>query len=117
MLDKPPQIHALGAVPKPNCSVRHITDCSRPDKLSLNNFMRETFSTFTFNTIETIIKAYMATVDLQDAYRSVPIHENDRKHFGLRWDFGQGPIYLTCAFEVDAQHLFLIALLMLYHVI
>ena len=97
---KPEQIHALGAVPKPNGSIRHITDCSMPLKKSVNNFMKSTFSTFSFNTIDDIVKSvspdsFMATVDLQNAYRSVPIHPNDRSHFGLRWDFGNGPTYLT----------------------
>ena len=98
--EKPDQIHALGAVPKPNGSVRHITDCSRPLKSSVNNYMNDTFSSFSFNTIDDIVKdvspsSYMATVDLQDAYRSVPINPTDRPHFGLRWDFGQGQTYLT----------------------
>ena len=97
---KPSQIHALGAIPKPNGSVRHITDCSRPQHKSVNNFMKSTFSKFSFNTIDDVILdinplSYMATVDLKDAYRSVPIHPEDRKHFGLRWDFGTGPVYLT----------------------
>ena len=98
--EKPEQIHSLGAVPKPNGSVRHITDCSRPLHFSVNNYMKQTFSSFSFNTIDSVIKdispgCYMATIDLQDAYRSVPIHPDDRKHFGLRWDFGNGPVYLT----------------------
>ena len=94
-LEKPLQIHSLGAIPKPNGSVRHITDCSMPLNLSVNNF-----STFSYNTIDDVIKevkpeCYMATVHLQDAYRSVPIHASDRAHFGLRWDFGTGPTYLV----------------------
>ena len=98
--NKPSQIHSLGAIPKPNGSIRHITDCSLPDKYSVNNFMRQTFSSFSFNTIDNIIVdvkpgSYMATVDLQDAYRSVPIHPDDRPHFGLTWDFGGGPVFLT----------------------
>ena len=97
---KPEQIHALGAVLKPNGAVRHITDCSRPRFSSVNNFMHQTFSSFSFNTVDTVIKdisagSYMSTVDLQDAYRSVPISPHDRKHFGLRWDFDSGPVYLT----------------------
>ena len=97
---KPDQIHSLGAVPKPNGSVRHITDCSRPPLKSVNNFMKETFSSFAFNTIDDIVQnitpnCYMATVDLQDAYRSVPIHPSDRRHFGLRWDFGDGQQFLS----------------------
>ena len=99
-LNKPDQIHALGAVPKPNGSVRHITDCSRPKKRSVNNFMRQTFSSFAFNTIDTVVKdiapnSFMSTVDLQDAYRSVPICPADRKHFGLRWNFNGSDAYLT----------------------
>ena len=97
---KPSQVHALGAILKPNGAVRHITDCSRPLLTSVNNFMKHTFSTFSYNTIDNAIKdvhkySYMATVDLQDAYRSVPIHPDDRKHFGLSWDFGKGPSYVT----------------------
>ena len=97
---KPDQIHALGAVPKPNGSVRHITDCSRPKNISVNNYMHQTFSSFAFNTIDTVIqevtpKSYMATVDLQDAYRSVPIYAGDRKHFGLCWNIEGSPTYLT----------------------
>ena len=96
----PAQVHALGAVPKPNGSVRHITDCSRPTLSSVNNHMYQTFSKFSYNTIDDAIKyvtpdSYMATVDLQDAYRSVPISPLDRTHFGLKWDFGQGPVYLA----------------------
>ena len=99
-LTKPTQVHSLGAVPKPNGSVRHITDCSRPVKSSVNNFMKCTFSSFSFNTIDDVVKEishddFLATVDLQDAYRSVPIHPSDRPHFGLRWNFGDGPVYLT----------------------
>ena len=98
--NKPSQIHSLGAIPKPNGSVRHITDCSRPDKQSVNNFMKDTFSRFSFNTLDDVVKNvkhgnFMATVDLQNAYRSVPIHPDDRQHFGLKWDFGSGPVYLT----------------------
>ena len=97
---KPTQIHSLGAIPKPNGSVRHITDCSMPDKLSVNNYMKNTFSCFSFNTLDDVVLDvglgnYMATIDLQDAYWLVPIRPEDRKHFGLSWNFGEGPIYLT----------------------
>ena len=97
---KPTQIHALGAIPKPDTSVRHITDCSRPQYFSVNAYMKDTFSTFSFNTIDDVVPhiksySYMATVDLQNAYRSVPIHPQDRQHFGLRWNFGNGPVYLN----------------------
>ena len=62
--------------------------------------MHQTFSSFAFNTIDTVIKdikigSNMSTVDLQDAYCTVPINPCDRKHFRLRWDFGNGPVFLT----------------------
>ena len=71
--NKPHQIHALGAIPKPNGSVRHITDCSRPKGDSINNFKKYTFSSFSFNTIDDVVKSvspdyYMATVDLLCPY-------------------------------------------------
>ena len=96
----PLHTHALGAIPKPNGSVRHITDCSRPKSSSVNNYMKETFSRFSFKTIDDVVNSispccFMATVDLQNAYCSVPIHPSDRKHFGLQWDFGFGNISMT----------------------
>ena len=62
--------------------------------------MKQTFSAFSFNTFDSVIKdvspnRYMATIDLQDAYRSGPIHPTDKTHFGLRWNFGEGSVYLT----------------------
>ena len=111
---KPLQIHSLGAIPKPNGSVRHITDCSLPRLDSVNNFMKNTFSTFSYNTIDDVLPhvhngSYMTTIDFQDAYRSVPIHPDDRKHFGLQWDFEKDlPIYqiIFCASGVSARPLF-----------
>ena len=66
----------------------------------MNNFIKKTFSRFSFNTVDDVVtdissSSYRATIDLQDAYRLVPIHPDDRKHFGLRWDFGSSPVYLT----------------------
>ena len=36
----------------------------------------------------------MATIDLQSAYRAVPIHPDNRKSLGLSWDFGQGEVLM-----------------------
>ena len=54
----------------------------------MNNYMKAIFSRFSFNTIDDVVLdinsfSYMSTVDLQNAYRSVPIHPEDREHFGL----------------------------------
>ena len=51
VLGVPTQIHALGALPKKDGGVRIITDCSKPDKISVNNHMKEVFSRFSYKTI------------------------------------------------------------------
>ena len=42
----PTNYHALGAIPKKDGSVHVITDCSKPDKISINNYMDQVFSRF-----------------------------------------------------------------------
>ena len=41
--------HALGAVKKSDGRLRPITDCSRPDGGSINNYMSTTFESFSYN--------------------------------------------------------------------
>ena len=48
---RPKCIHALGAVEKADGSLRPITDCSKPDKISINNFMTSTYRYFTYNSV------------------------------------------------------------------
>ena len=64
--------------------------------------MKEVFTSFSYNTIDDVVRSvkhgsYMCTVDIQSAYRSVAIHPQDRKYFGLSWDFndGNGNVHLT----------------------
>ena len=96
----PSQIHALGAIPKSNGDVRIITDCSEPKKQSVNNYMKQVFSRFSYNQLDDVIPHimpgyFMATVDLQSAYRAVPIHPKNRENFGLSWNFGEGDVWMT----------------------
>ena len=51
---KPTCVHSLGAVWKSNGKLRPITDCSRPDGASINNYMSGTFQS-------------MAVVDISSA--------------------------------------------------
>ena len=73
----PPQcIHALGAVKKSDGRLRPITDCSRPDGLSIKNYMSLTFESFSYNSVDTAVHLlspndFMAVVDILFAYRSV----------------------------------------------
>ena len=92
-------VHSLGAVIKPNGKLRPITDCSRPDAVSINNFMSSTFSTFTYNSVEDVVDLlspgdFMCVVDISSAYRSVNVSPNHVTFQGLSWDFGSGAEYL-----------------------
>ena len=55
MSDPPHCIHSLGAVRKANGSLRPITDCSRPEGSSINNYMSSTFKSFTYNYVQTAV--------------------------------------------------------------
>ena len=73
-------IHALGAVPKTADSVRVIHDLSRPIGRSLNDHMQSVG--FKFQTIDDAIElmgpnCFMAKVDIEGAYRHVPIDPLD----------------------------------------
>ena len=96
---RPTCVHSLGAVRKSNGKLRPITDCSRPDGSSINNFMQSTFHSFSYNSVDSAVQClnqsdYMAVVDIASAYRSVNILDDHVKFQGLSWDFGSGPVWL-----------------------
>ena len=73
-------VHALGAVPKTVSSVRVIHDHSRPMGRSLNSSLTQT--NFSFQSIDDAIrlmgpKCFMAKVDIEAAYRHIPIDPYD----------------------------------------
>ena len=87
---KPVCVHAIGAVPKSSGGIRNITDCSRPHGESVNNFMKETFSSFRYKSMDDVVAlvgqgTYMAVTDIASAYRTVPIRPSDRTYQGLKW--------------------------------
>ena len=90
--NKPHCIHALGAVPKTNGGIRQITDCSRPLGISINNHCSTLLKDFCFKNVEDVVLLlekgyYMSVVDIQAAYRAVPIREDHRKFQGFKWDW------------------------------
>ena len=96
---KPRCVHSLGAVTKSNGKLRPITDCSRPEGQSINNFMESTYQAFSYNSVDDAVAElnrsdYMSVVDIASAYRSVNVQDSDTQFQGLAWDFGQGPIWL-----------------------
>ena len=100
-VDYTPQcVHSLGAVLKSNGKLRPITDCSRPDGISINNFMDTTFKAFSYKSVEDAVDIlnvndFMAVVDISAAYRSVNVNPAHVQFQGFSWDFGQGPEFLV----------------------
>ena len=89
--NQPLCVHAMGAVPKSAGGIRPITDASQPETLSINCFMKETFKTFCYSSVDTVSDAmskgcFMAVTDLASAYRSVMVRPSDRTHQGLSWE-------------------------------
>lgn len=87
---KPQCIHSLGAVKKSDNSYRPITDCSRPEGWSINNYMNSTHQSFVYNSVDDVTRfmrpgIYSATVDISAAYRTIPIREEHRQFQGVRW--------------------------------
>ena len=96
---KPHFVHALGAIPKGDGSFRPITDCRRPEGLSINNYMESTFHTFNYVTVDQVASnvtpgCYMATVDIASAYRSVSIRQDNWKYQGISWKMDNRKAYL-----------------------
>ena len=87
---KPECVHAMGAIRKPSGKIRNITDCSRPENLSINSYMEETFSSFSYKSVDTVTSLldqgdFMAVTDISNAYRSIMIRPCDRTRQGLSW--------------------------------
>ena len=92
---RPRCVHSLGAVWKSNGKLRPITDCSRPDGSSINNYMSTTFKSFTYNAVQNAVDIpspgeFMAVVDISSAYHSVTVSSDQVCYQGLIWDFGDG---------------------------
>lgn len=98
--NKPHCIHSLGAVKKGDNSYRPITDCSRPEGLSVNNHMNKTHCPFVYNSVDDVTRMmrpgiYSATIDISAAYRAIPIKEEHRQFQGLRWRLSGSLSYLV----------------------
>jgi hypothetical protein len=83
-----PFVHALGAVPKTESTVRVIHNHSRPFGRSLNDSMTQ--SNFSLSSVDDAVRlmrpgCYMAKVDIEAAYRYVPIDLNDWGKLAFCW--------------------------------
>ena len=96
----PTIVSALGAIEKTNGKVRLIHDCSRPEGASLNAFAWHDH--FKYMSLQDAIDvmpqgAFLAKLDLSQAYRSVRIHPSNFSATGLKWTFAgdDAPTYLV----------------------
>ena len=88
--EKPTIISAIGAILKPSGKYRLIHDCSRPPNKAVNNYA--TSSKFKYQSLDHATSkltrgAFLAKVDLSNAYRSVRIHPSNYSATGLKWVF------------------------------
>ena len=88
---QPHCVHSMGAVPKSSGGFRPITDASKPDSRSINNYMEKTFSTFKYKSIDVVAEdlasqEYMSVTDITSAYRTAMIRPCDRTMQGLLWE-------------------------------
>jgi len=88
---KPKRIHAIGAVEKKSSGVpRPITDCSMPKLDAINTYI--TPPKFSFESMDDALaqsspNCFFAVVDIQSAFRWVPLYPPHRNFLGVRWAF------------------------------
>lgn len=88
---KPLRVNAIEAVSKSGSGKpRPITNCSRPASNSVNSYMHP--ESFKFETLDDAIAlstplCFYGVVDIQAAFRSVPVFPPNRELQGFRWDF------------------------------
>ena len=89
--EKPKVISAMGAIDKPDGTVRLIHDCSRPQGRAVNDYAlkspKQRFQTINDALNLMTPNCYMAKVDLKSAYRSVALHPSQYPFMGLKWTF------------------------------
>ena len=91
---KPRCVHPIGRVPKKDSGKsRPITDCSHPHGLSLNDHIKRDLESFCMNSIDTAVSfsrpnCFHSIVDIESAWRWIPVFPPHRELQGFRWMFG-----------------------------
>jgi hypothetical protein len=77
--------------PPRKTKVRIITDCSKPTNNAINDFIPS--NPFHYENVDTAISflksmpgAYMAVVDISEAYRAVPLNPSEWRYYGMEWE-------------------------------
>ena len=87
-------INRIGVIPKGHSGKwRVITDLSYPPGYSVNDAIDPTLCSLAYTTVERVAQramrlgrgALMAKVDIEAAYRLIPVHTHDRPLLGISW--------------------------------
>ena len=91
---KPRCVHPVGRVPtKDSGKSRPIADCSRPQGISLNDHIKRDLGSFRMNSIGSALSfstpyCFYSIVDIESAWRWIPVFPPHRELQGFRWMFG-----------------------------
>ncbi len=95
------QISSLGAVPKKHSEDkwRLILDLSHPKASSVNDGIDRSICSLTYmkvdDTVQQVLSmgkgALLAKIDVESAFRNVPVHPHDRHLLGMKWE---GCVYI-----------------------
>lgn len=100
-----PGIHIspFGVIPKSTQGKwRLITNLSAPQHFSVNDGISRDLSSLSYITVDSIVEqvrrlgqgTLLAKMDIQSAYRIVPVHKEDRCLLGVKW---RDQLYVDCA--------------------
>ena len=103
------QVNRIGVIPNGHTprKWRLITDLSFPPGRSINDGIEQRLCSMLYITVDTVAKelaslgpgALMAKVDIEVAYRLVPVHPDDRALLAVRW---KGEVFW---FEISPKNL------------
>ena len=90
------QISSLGAVPKKHSENkwRLILDLSHPKASSVNDGISRDLCSLTYMRVDDVVHkvlsmgrgALLAKIDIENAFRNVPVHPHDRYLLGMKWN-------------------------------
>ena len=107
-----PGIHVnrFGVIPKANQpgKWRLIVDLSHPTDFSVNDGIPQPLCSLRYVTVDSVVHiirqcgkgALLAKLDLESAYRNVPVHPSDRWLLGMKW---KGALYVDAALPLGLR--------------
>ena len=103
-LQPPVHINRFGIIPKKHQEGKYrlIVDMSYPDGGSINDGIDPDLCSLTYLKLEEVVHAIgrkgkgalLAKMDLESAYRIIPVHPSDRHLIGMEW---KGKVYVDLA--------------------